>query len=262
MTKKVSDLSPFELKNKLIEIAQSRSASIMLNAGRGNPNFLATQPRHAFLRIGKFAVQEAERSYSYLHSGFGGMPEKEGLVGRFDLFVSQNLHKPGIDLLRSALSFVVDHMGVTKEDFLYEMVEAYLGCNYPNPPRMLTLCEAIVKTYISLELCGTTTLSTEFDIFATEGGTAAMTYFFNSLRTNGLLSKGDKIAIITPIFSPYLEIPHIPEYDLEVVYIKAEEEKAWQLPDSEIKKLEDKKIKLLCMVNPSNPPSVKMSETY
>ena len=74
------DLSPFELKDKLIEIASSSADRMMLNAGRGNPNFLATHPRRAFLRLGDFAVEEAERSYSYLDSGFGGLPEQDGLL--------------------------------------------------------------------------------------------------------------------------------------------------------------------------------------
>ncbi len=35
------------------------------------------------------------------------------------------------------------------------------------------------------------------------GGTAAICYIFNSLKENGLIKAGDKIAINTPIFTPY-----------------------------------------------------------
>ena len=41
-------LSPFELKNKLINMASSDSEKMMLNAGRGNPNWVATTPRAGF----------------------------------------------------------------------------------------------------------------------------------------------------------------------------------------------------------------------
>ena len=41
-------LSPFELKNKLISMADGRSEKMMLNAGRGNPNWVATTPRAGF----------------------------------------------------------------------------------------------------------------------------------------------------------------------------------------------------------------------
>ena len=254
------NLSPFELKDELIKTALSHKDKLMLNAGRGNPNFLSLGPRYAFLRLGEFALKESERSYSYLQSEIGGMVEKEGLVERFDRFVAMNPCEKGISFLSVALSFITDNLGISKADFLMEMTEAFLGCNYPVPPRMLKICEKIVRIYLTSELSGTSIISSDFDVFATEGGTAAMTYIFQTLKNNGLVNKGDKIAMVTPIFSPYLEIPKIPEYDLEIVNIRADETKGWQITQEEIKKLEDKKIKLLCVVNPSNPPSVKMSE--
>ena len=46
--KKYEALSPFELKDKLIAMAKSPQVKTMLNAGRGNPNWVATRPREAF----------------------------------------------------------------------------------------------------------------------------------------------------------------------------------------------------------------------
>ena len=46
--RKFEALSPFEIKNELISLAKetSRTAqSAFLNAGRGNPNWIATAPR-------------------------------------------------------------------------------------------------------------------------------------------------------------------------------------------------------------------------
>ncbi len=59
-----------------------------------------------------------------------------------------------------------------------------------------------------------------------------MTYIFQSLRANGLITPGDRIAIATPIFSPYLEIPVLAEYGLEIVDIRMDEHADWQLPQS------------------------------
>ena len=45
-------LSPFEIKNTLIQLAQEdarTSTSTFLNAGRGNPNWISTCPREAYL---------------------------------------------------------------------------------------------------------------------------------------------------------------------------------------------------------------------
>lgn len=253
-------LSPFELKDMLIKAASSDSQRLMLNAGRGNPNFLATLPRWAFLSIGEFAMLESQRAYSYLNSGFGGMPEREGIVQRFEMYARDHANSDGIRFLRSAISYVKDQLGLDQEAFLDEMVNAFLGCSYPTPPRMLVHCEQIVKAYLAQEMFGTVPSSGDFSLFATEGGTAAMTYVFESMSKNGLLEPGDKIAIGTPIFSPYLEIPALAEYGLEVVDIRMDEHANWQFQKSEIEKLLDPSIKLFCVVNPSNPPSNKLSD--
>ncbi len=55
---KYAKLSPFELKDALIQLASSKADLTMLNAGRGNPNFLATLPRRAFLRLGLLQSQK------------------------------------------------------------------------------------------------------------------------------------------------------------------------------------------------------------
>lgn len=85
---KYSNLSPFELKDKLIDLASGKANRLMLNAGRGNPNFLAIQPRNAFFQLGLFAATESERSYSYLSHNIGGLPKASGIENRFDRFVS------------------------------------------------------------------------------------------------------------------------------------------------------------------------------
>jgi aspartate 4-decarboxylase len=250
-----TNLSPFELKDKLISVASSDAQRLMLNAGRGNPNFLATLPRWAFLTLGEFSMRESERSYSYLDSGFGGLPEQDGIVQRFEAFAAHQDHSQGITFLRSALSYVKDQLGLDGDEFLFEMVGAFLGCTYPTPPRMLRHVEEIVKDYLVHEMFGPIKSEGKFSLFATEGGTAAMTYIFHSLAINGLIHSGEKIAITTPIFSPYLEIPVLSEYGLQIVDIRMDRTTDWQLPQSEIDKLLDPAIKVLCVVNPSNPPS-------
>lgn len=255
-----ANLSPFELKDKLIEIATSDSQRLMLNAGRGNPNFLATLPRWAFLSLGDFALRESERSYSYLDSGFGGLPGHENIVQRFEAYATNHRTTDGVRFLRSAISYVKDQLGLDQDAFLFEMVSAFLGCTYPTPPRMLLHTEEIVKAYLAQEMFGLLPPTGDFSLFATEGGTAAMTYIFQTLRENFLIKPGDKIAIATPVFSPYLEIPVLNDYQMKIVDIRMDQTEDWQLPEAEIAKLLDPAIKLLCIVNPSNPPSSKLSD--
>lgn len=257
---KYSKLSPFELKDKLIELAGNNTDRLMLNAGRGNPNFLATIPRRAFFQLGLFAATESEFSFSYMREGLGGFPRPEGLSSRFDNFLMENKDKPGVAFLGKVTSYIKDHLGIDPDQFLLEMVEGILGCNYPVPDRMLKISEEIIKEYVLREMGVQGIPKNDIDLFAVEGGTAAMAYIFNSLKENKLISKGDHIAIGAPIFTPYLEIPELNDYQLETVLINADPTLEWQYPEEELRKLEDPKIKAFFLVNPSNPPSVKIDD--
>lgn len=257
---KYSKLSPFELKDNLIALASGRADRLMLNAGRGNPNFLATLPRRAFFQLGLFAVSEAELSFSYMSEGVGGLVRAEGLSERFHTFVTQNTDKPGVVFLGKAYSYVRDQLGLDAHAFLLELVAAALGSNYPEPDRMLKVSEQVVREYIIREMGADGLASGEVDLFAVEGGTAAMAYIFNSMRENRLIAPGDKIAIGSPVFTPYLEIPELNDYQLKKVLIEADPKAGWQYPASELKKLEDPAVKAFFLVNPSNPPSVKIDD--
>ena len=257
---KLSQLSPFELKDELIKLASESENRVMLNAGRGNPNFLATTARHGFWRLGLFAMREAERSFAYLPEGVGGFPRRTGIEDRFESYVREHRRSEGMKFLAGAVSYVRDQMGMDAGEFLYAMCEAILGCNYPVPDRMLSFAEPIVAHYLRQEMVGRQSFVGEYDIFATEGGTAAMTYIFQTLRANHVLSAGDSIAIGMPIFTPYIEIPHLKDYDLTEVLIEADPQEGWQYPASEIDKLKDPAVKAFFLVNPSNPPSVRINQ--
>jgi aspartate 4-decarboxylase len=125
---------------------------------------------------------------------------------------------------------------------------------------MLTSCEVIVNKYLAQEMCGGVATDWKFDLFATEGGTAAMDYIFTSLMENHLLHKGDKIAIGTPIFTPYIEIPRLNDYKFVEVEIRQDENELWQYPDSEIEKLADPAVKAFFIVHPANPSSRAMKQ--
>ncbi|MFT9019434.1 bifunctional aspartate transaminase/aspartate 4-decarboxylase [Acetobacter malorum] len=257
---KFNTLSPFELKDQLIKLASGRAQRAMLDAGRGNPNFLATLPRQGFFQLGLFATAESELSFSYMAEGVGGFPRKDGIEARFNAFVADHKAEPGVAFLRRALSYVRDQLGLSAEGFLQEMTAGILGCDYPTPPRMLRYSEQVVRHYLLREMAGGTMPDATTDLFALEGGTAAISYIFASLRENGLIRPGDKAAIGMPVFTPYVEIPELRDYQLDEVPIYAAPEAGWQYPDSELDKLLDPAIKVFLVVNPSNPPSVKMND--
>lgn len=257
-------VSPFELKDKLISLAEESkesSAHSLLDAGRGNPNWTAATPREAFFTFGQFAVQETRRVWK--DADIAGMPEREGIAKRFVEFVRDNQEAPGIELLYKMINYGVTIKRFDADDWIYELADGIIGDNYPVPDRMLKHVESVVNDYLIQELCYSEPLERKFNLFAVEGATAGMCYIFDSLIANNILSKGDRIALMAPIFTPYLEIPHLPRYNFEVVEILANEITengihTWQYPTEELQKLSDKSIKALFIVNPSNPPSVAM----
>lgn len=257
----LAKLSPFEFKDTLIELAQVNEAQrSMLNAGRGNPNFLALEPRHGFFLLGLFALSEAERQFTYMPEGVGGIPPGKGIEARWQDFARDNKDAQGVKFLEKAVSYIRDQMGLQVESFLTEMVHGILGCNYPVPDRMLVNTEKIAAKYLRREMVGKHPFTGRFDVFAVEGGTAAMTYLFNTLKTNHLLQPGDSIALGMPIFTPYIEIPELDDYQLHEVNLNADPELGWQFSKKELDKLLDPKIKAFFLVNPSNPPSVKLDD--
>ncbi|MGW5352395.1 bifunctional aspartate transaminase/aspartate 4-decarboxylase [Streptomyces sp. NPDC004031] len=270
--KRYAQLSPFELKNVFIDIAQQAqgdqpghkdtSSVQMLNAGRGNPNWIATSPREAFYALGYFALTESRRVWH--GDDLGGMPEKPGVGARFDRWLREHPELPGTLLLADCVDHATGELGLDREDFLHELTDAVTGDNYPVPDRSLAGTEEVVRAYLRSEVYGGELPSAGLSLFPTEGGTAAMCYVFDSLVQNGILHKGDRIALMVPVFTPYLEIPQLDTYGFDVVYVNADlmagkGVREWRYPESEVAKLADPSIKLLCLVNPSNPPSLALS---
>lgn len=259
----LNSLSPFELKDLFIKAAKASSKAsnaAMLNAGRGNPNWIATEPREAFMLLMKFGLAESRRSRDERSIGLAGMPAMEGCGKRLRAFLSANRREPGADLLAGTFDFGLRDLGFDPDAYAHELADAIIGDNYPVPDRMLVHAERIVHEFLVKEMCDGHAPKGKFDIFAVEGGTAAMCYIFSTLKANAILNKGDTIAIGTPIFTPYIEFPHIEEFSLKVVNIEQSStapdgRHTWQYPEEEIRKLENPKIKAFFVVNPSNPPS-------
>lgn len=259
--RKFESLSPFEIKDELIKLAKKTSRttqSAFLNAGRGNPNWIATTPREGYFLLGQFAITESKRVMEH-PAGLGGMPQAQGIAGRLETWVTKHSEMSGANFLSSMVRFAVKKFGFEPDAFVHELVDSIIGDNYPVPDRMLVHNERIVHEYLMWAVCGDPVPTGKFDLFSVEGGTAAMCYIFKSLKNNRLLRSGDTIALGTPIFTPYLELPHLEDYGLHFINIAAPQENRFQFTDAEIKKLEDPKIKAFFVVNPGNPTGMALS---
>lgn len=109
LEKKMEAISPFEPKNRLIDLADEslkKTARTLLNAGRGNPNWIATTPREAFFLLGTFGLEECRRVMD-LPEGIAGIPEKDCIASRFELFLKNNATAPGAQLLEQTYSYLL-----------------------------------------------------------------------------------------------------------------------------------------------------------
>jgi aspartate 4-decarboxylase len=255
-------MGPFEIKDELIKLAKKTSKTTQtafLNAGRGNPNWIATEPREGFFLLGQFALTESRRVMEH-PAGVAGMPAAQGVAGRLDAWLAKHSDAPGAAFLGTMVAFALKTFKFDADAFVHELVDSIIGDNYPVPDRMLVHNERIVQEYLMWAVCGNPRPAGTFQLYAVEGGTAAMCYLFKSLKANRLLMPGDTIALGTPIFTPYLEMTHLEDYALNVVNIAAPQENRFQPTDKELKKLEDKKIKAFFLVNPGNPTGVALSK--
>ena len=250
------ELSAFEITAEQRKLAANNEAGYPeLDAGRGNPNWINTKVRSAFTRLMDFANEECRLAME--NKDMAGHGNKDGISERFDNFMNE---EDEIDsFLLDAVSHCEKELGMDRDDLLFEFSNGIIGDYYPDPSRCLENTEKILNEYITSTLFNGKKIEGGTDIFPTEGGSAAMCYVFHSLNHNHVLKQGDKIAIGTPIFTPYLEIPDVNDYGLVSVDITSDKEHNWDIDPDELDKLRNKDIKAFFLVNPSNPASHALS---
>lgn len=168
--KKMSEISPFELKNILIELADEsarKSTHIMLNAGRGNPNWISTVPREAFFLLGQFALEECLRETELADemAGAAGVPNRKRIASRFVQFLKKHAQSPGATLLKGTYEYLVTEKGVDENELVYEWAEGVIGDQYPVPDRILKYTEMLVRDYLDQDYVITSPLR-EYSIFS------------------------------------------------------------------------------------------------
>lgn len=250
--RQLETLGAFEVSKNMLTLAKNNDHSnTFLNAGRGNPNWINTTGRLCFCRIMEFGVQESRLTMD--HGSLAGYTTLKGIADRLDAFLDRNDETD--QTLKKMIAYCVSTLKMNADELVKELADAIIGNNYPVPSRCLTNIEKILSQFLQKSLYGDQELAQQTKIFPTEGGTAAICYIFDSLKHNGLLNEGDRIAINTPIFTPYLQIPRLSNFDLVEVDLAATEETNWHIPPEQIEKLRDPAVKAFFLVNPTNPGS-------
>ncbi len=210
-------LSPFEIKNDLARVAAKSAKRV---TGRV-PERRAREPeldrdRAAFGVLPARAVRDhREPADDGSVPGVGGMPKRRAWPRASRPGSRRTPTCPGRRSCSDVIPWAVRNFGFDADAFVHELVDSIIGDNYPVPDRMLVHNEQIVREYLQWAMCGEPRPAGTFHLYAVEGGTAAMCYLFKSLKANRLLNPGDTIAMATPIFTPYLEMPHLEDYGLK-----------------------------------------------
>ena len=238
-----------EFQARVVAAARA-SGRPLLDAGRGQPNWTATLPRAGFFRLGAFAVEESERLSS--HDRWGELPPPEGIHGRLVRTLVAD-GSEGAAFLADALAYAVSELGFEPDAFVHELVRAVLGAGYPAPTRMLTHLERVLERYL-VQVTGAADVPPgTHQVFATEGGAAAMAYTFRSLRENLVIGPDDAVAIATPVFTPYLQIPVLADFGVRVVEIPSAHNTDHRFDEGFLDRLRDPRIKVFFVINPGNP---------
>ena len=154
--KEFEKLGPFEIKDFVQKVASDsalESSLSYLNAGRGNPNWVATEPREGFFLLGQFAITESKRVLD-LPPGVGGMPKAPGIAGRLEAWLAKHEDMPGAAFLQAAVPWAVKKFSFDADKFVHELVDSIIGDHYPVPDRMLVHNEQIVHEYLEWAMCG------------------------------------------------------------------------------------------------------------
>ncbi|WP_282805707.1 bifunctional aspartate transaminase/aspartate 4-decarboxylase [Lactobacillus isalae] len=250
---KLEKLGAFEISRKMLALAQkNKQSNIFLNAGRGNPNWIQTISRLAFARLVQFGVYDSKQTID--NGIMAGYMPTEGIRERLFAFLDPDKNEEDKFLI-DAVNYCQDTLNLNRDDVVAEWVNGVIGNDYPVPDRCLKNTEIIINHYLQGLSYEGADLANKTQLFPTEGATAAIVYAFHSLSENHLLNKGDKIAINTPIFTPYLRIPELNDYDLVEVDLHSYEKNNWEINPKEIEKLADPSVKAFIVVDPTNPTS-------
>ena len=118
------ELGAFEITANQRELAKKNEAGYsVLDAGRGNPNWINTQARYAFTRFSDFATRECELDMS--QGSMAGHARQEGIGDRFD--AEMDPENATDAFLIAGVDYCVNTLGLDKDTLLKELADAVIG---------------------------------------------------------------------------------------------------------------------------------------
>ena len=119
--------------------------------------------------------------------------------------------------------------------------------------------EHLVCECLQRAVCGHLAPDGGYDLYAVEAGPAATGDILTSLRTNGLLNRGDTIALAAPIVTPEFDRHYFAHHGLRAVMIQGQRNGRWRLRDEDLQVLLDGSVKAFFAVDSCNPYGLPLS---
>ena len=220
-SRRLEQLSPFQLKDELIRYAkdqtQDQGGDAQVPERRAAAIPTGSPPR----RARRSSCSASSRSRS--RSARWDEPELRRACrsatasrARLRAFLDATRSTAGAALLRRALDYATSHARLRRRRLRARARRRDHRRQLPRPRSHARPRRAGRAPLPRQGRCATTGRRPgSFDLFAVEGGTAAMCYVFKSLVENRILHRGDTIALGTPIFTPYIEMPHLERLRLQ-----------------------------------------------
>ena len=105
------EIGAFEITAAQRELARGNTAGYpVLDAGRGNPNWINAQVRYALVRFMEFAIGECERTLA--EGAMAGQAEKAGIGERFD--AAMDPENAADAFLTAAVELCVNTLGLER----------------------------------------------------------------------------------------------------------------------------------------------------
>ena len=200
--KRLEGLSPFELKtgSSSSPASTTRRRLAMLNAGRGNPNWVATTPREAFFLLRPFAVTESRGATGTSStSAWAACRERTGIAERGSTPSSTaNATSPAPPLLRHPSSTGSTRAGSTPTRGSHELVDASSATTTPSPTGCSHTSSRSSTTTSMHELCGGDPPEGGSTSSRSRAAPRRCATSSTPRRSTGCSSQGDRIALDGP----------------------------------------------------------------
>ena len=231
-----SDKNRFVSVNELLKVMRKyadnfkRDKRPVIDATMNTSNFIMTSPLNIYTEMLKLSIDVDMTDEKYFNVFLTRKSIELKQIVQSMKKICNLSNKELFDIL------VPQIMGFACKEKLFSLLEPVL-ISYLN--------ERVFLKPIQKPLC-----------FVVDTVESAIMYLLNSLKYNNIIKPGDIIGVISPIDTVYLESPIVENYGLHPTCIYMEGE---YIPEAEIQKITDTRMKLLFTVNPSSSTTLSIS---